>query len=346
MAKAKKLPSGQWRTLIYDYTDSNGKRHYESFTADTKKKSEQLAANYAVSKKRSEKSTLTFRQALDTYIESKEPVLSPATIRGYNNIRKVLIADYDWFCRMKLDSIEQADIQKLINSLNKEKSPKTVRNYHCLITTTIHTYLPNITIRSTLPQKERPDLYLPTDEDIKKLVVAATGTEMEIPILLAAFGMMRRGEICALSMDDINGTTIHIRHSLVKGPDGKHHLKAPKTYSSDRYVEVPQFVIDKIQEKGYITKVQPHTLTVMLQKIIKRENLPHFRFHDLRHYSASVRHALGIPDAYIMEDGGWSSDYVMKNVYRHAMSDRKKEMTDIANSHFDEICNTKCNIEK
>jgi hypothetical protein len=39
MAKAKKLSSGNWRTLIYDHTDENGKRHYKSFTANTKKES-------------------------------------------------------------------------------------------------------------------------------------------------------------------------------------------------------------------------------------------------------------------------------------------------------------------
>ena len=32
MAKAKKLPSGSWRAQVYDYTDSEGKRHYRSFT--------------------------------------------------------------------------------------------------------------------------------------------------------------------------------------------------------------------------------------------------------------------------------------------------------------------------
>jgi hypothetical protein len=37
MAKAQKLPSGSWRYLVYDYTDSQGKKHYKSFTADTKK---------------------------------------------------------------------------------------------------------------------------------------------------------------------------------------------------------------------------------------------------------------------------------------------------------------------
>lgn len=37
MAKVKKQPSGNWRVQVYDYTDAKGKRHYKSFTADTKK---------------------------------------------------------------------------------------------------------------------------------------------------------------------------------------------------------------------------------------------------------------------------------------------------------------------
>jgi len=41
-----------------------------------------------------------------------------------------------------------------------------------------------------------------------------------------------------------------------------------------------------------------------------------------------------------MADGGWSSDKVLKSVYRHAMSDRRKEMSDKINSHFGELCNT------
>jgi hypothetical protein len=36
MPKAKKLPSGNYRVQAFDYQDSDGKKHYRSFTAPTK----------------------------------------------------------------------------------------------------------------------------------------------------------------------------------------------------------------------------------------------------------------------------------------------------------------------
>lgn len=50
LSDAKKLPSGSWHCQVYDYTDASGKRHYESFTARTRKEAELLAAEYVVSK--------------------------------------------------------------------------------------------------------------------------------------------------------------------------------------------------------------------------------------------------------------------------------------------------------
>ena len=70
-----------------------------------------------------------------------------------------------------------------------------------------------------------------------------------------------------------------------------------------------------------------------------------FRFHDLRHYCASIQHALGVPDAYIMSRGGWNSDAVLKQIYRHALDDRAKSENDKINSHFSKLCNTKCNTK-
>jgi len=336
MATAKKLPSGSWRCRIYAGKE-NGKDVYKSFTAPTKKEAEFLATQFMMDKdkKKAQKSQNLFRDELAKYISKKEPVLSPATIRGYKNIEKMLSQNYTDFYNLKLSDIEQDHVQDVINDLAKTKSPKTVRNYHGLISAVIGS---NLKLSTTMPQTVQPDLYIPTDEEIKALVTTVKDTELEIPVLLGAFCMMRRGEICALNAKkDISGNIIHVHHSLVLGPDKQWHLKPPKTVTSDRYIEAPQFVIDRIKEVGHITTLNPHSITVMFERVLERNNIPHFRFHDLRHYSASIRHALGIPDAYIMADGGWGSDKVLKAIYRHAMTDRQKEMSNKANAHFESL---------
>lgn len=344
MATAKKLPSGAYRCLIFDHVE-DGKRKYKSFTAPTKREAEYLATQYMVTKEEKKKcpqNKNVFNEELEKYIITKETILSPSTIRGYRNIQKMLNNDYPAFCSLKIADITQEDVQNVISNLSKSKSPKTVRNYHGLISSVIGS---NLTLNTTMPQRVQPELYIPSDSEIQALVNAVRNTELEIPVLLGAFCMMRRGEICGLSINDIKDNIIHIHHSLVLGTDKDWHLKPPKTETSDRYIEAPSFVIERIREVGHITSLNPHSITIMFQRVLERNNINHFRFHDLRHYSASIRHALGVPDAYIMADGGWRSDKVLKSVYRHAMDDRKKEMSDLANSHFSKLCNTKCNTK-
>ena len=73
------------------------------------------------------------------------------------------------------------------------------------------------------------------------------------------------------------------------------------------------------------------------KRVLKNNNLPDMRFHDLRHYQASILHALGVPDKYIMQRGGWTTDSTLKNIYQHTMADKQKEFDDIAIKHFDSI---------
>jgi hypothetical protein len=50
-----------------------------------------------------------------------------------------------------------------------------------------------------------------------------------------------------------------------------------------------------------------------------------------------MSHALGIPDSYIMKSGGWKTDTVMKNTYRHALSDKQEEAMDMVAKHLSEL---------
>ena len=76
-------------------------------------------------------------------------------------------------------------------------------------------------------------------------------------------------------------------------------------------------------------------------------------FHDLRHLNASVMLALGVPDKYAMERGGWSSNNVLKSVYQHTFSTERKQVDDRIDRYFRDAfekttskwCNMKCNIK-
>lgn len=47
--------------------------------------------------------------------------------------------------------------------------------------------------------------------------------------------------------------------------------------------------------------------------------------HKLRHYFASKMSTMNIPDADIIQMGGWETDHVMKTIYRHSMMQRDKD---------------------
>lgn len=333
MARAKKLKSGNYRCLVYDFTDSEGKRKYKSFTAPTKKEAEYKAAQYLMERKEGRtQCNLTFGQAVDQYIASRESVLSASTVREYKRMRKSDFADFE---KIKISDITQEKIQEFVNMKAKDKSPKTVRCLHGIITAVLGVYRPEMAVKTTLPQKVPPKLYIPTDDDIKTLLEHIEDEDMMIAVLLAAFGPLRRSEICGLEDTDFNGNVAHIQRAVVMNDNHEWIDKTTKSTAGDRFVPFPDFVCDRIKDRmGRIVHINPNQVTSRFINIMNTSGLPHFRFHDLRHYCASIQHALGIPDAYIMQRGGWNSDTVLKQVYRHTLSDRAVQMNAIANDHF------------
>lgn len=319
MAKAKKLPSGTYRCVIYIGLDEDGKRRYKSFTDPDKRRCEALAAEYADAH-RNVKSGCSFKAAMDAYISEREPVLSPATVRGYKNIQKVLKTDYADFCNVSVHEIDARMYQQMINGWTAMLSPKTIRNRTGFISSVLKNkgVLPPPV---KLPDKVKPNLHIPDSEDIKRIMTVAEGTEMEIPILLAAFGPMRRSEIVALTMDDIEKNIIHVHSAIVMNADGDNVRKNPKTYESDRYIPMLPEIMDKIRANGYITTItNPQHISQRFEHIARKAGCPGTRFHDLRHFCASWLHAQGTPEEYILCRGGWTSGGIMKNVYRHSLS--------------------------
>ena len=336
--KKNQLPSGSYRVQVYDYTDADGKKHYKSFTAASKKLAQMAAAQWQANKEhqRDIPENLTVYEAITRYLGVKKGVLSPATLRGYENLQKNYFRGY--LGTLTLSDIRDADIQLWLSDLSARLSPKTVNNAYGLLLPTLRMfnrgYVPDV----TLPQKNKPQLYCPNDNDVKKLLQAIKGTELELAVLLAAFGPLRRGEIAALTAEDISGNYITVNKEIVKGPDNCWHTKIPKTTESIRKVEFPSFVVERFKGRtGQLVRMNPDYITHRFGRVLKKLDIPHFRFHDLRHYSASIMHALGVPDQYILQRGGWRTDGVMKRVYRDAIDTETVKQNAVINSHFDSM---------
>lgn len=334
MPIAKQLPSGAFRVRVYDYTDASGKKHYLSYTAPTKKAAERLAVN--ADKVVNEAQGMFFRDAMRLYIQRRSSVLSASTVKEYTGyIDRYLSGLGD----LKLSKITQDNVQREINNLSLRLSPKTVRNVHGFISAVMAAYRPDFKLHTALPKKVPPKLYVPSEAEIQRLMATVKDTVMELPILLAAFGPMRRGEISALRVENISGNIVHVCENMIQDDNKEWIIKIPKSYSGDRYIEYPQFVADKWKsiQSGRVTQLNPTMITKRFEHCLDHAGLPHFRFHDLRHFSASFQHALGIPDAYVMQRAGWKNDGILKQVYRHTMSDVSKELNNIINERFSQI---------
>ena len=337
MPKAKMMKSGKWRCRIvdhYEFVDGKRKIFFKSVTADTKRQAELMAAMYQDGRESMKSSRITVERAIDRYISSKDKVLSPSTIASYRSFQRVAYSDIG---HIKVQDIQTEDIQRWMNIYQAGRSPKTCRNAHALLMASICMFRPDAHFHVSLPAKRPPDLYTPTDADVQLLLEKTAGTDLEVAILLSAFGTLRRGEICALTYDDVTEDLVSVTKSLVK-KDGEWIVKVPKTPQSFRTVSYPEEVIDRIMRDAVpgerILKIAPSTITQSFWKLTRSLGYPNFRFHDLRAYAVSVRHALGVPDQYIMADGGYKSDVVMKQVYRRTMDDRKKVYKNKINGHF------------
>ena len=107
---------------------------------------------------------------------------------------------------------------------------------------------------------------------------------------------------------------------------------------------MPKYILDLIsalpQDQEYITILTGQAISKRLNKLLANNGIEGLSFHGLRHMNASIMVALGIPDKYAMERGGWSTDHVMKSVYQHTFSKEREAVDDKIDDFFNSIIET------
>ena len=339
--KPTKLPSGAWRCRVYLGKDPNGKSLFQSVTKtdyyDCLEEASKIAKHHHESER--DNSLLTLEEAFDKYIQMKDGILSPSTIRSYTSIKENHLQS---LMDKPLKKLTKNVVQSAINEESKDYAPKTVQNVFRALTAVMNQFTTQ-NLKITLDEPEERVVNILNEQQLKTLIAAIQEDKSEIPVLMALLLGLRRSEAMALTHNDFDPVTSTLTISKAKVPnkDQKFIVKKTKTKKSKRQISVPKYLADKLQaaidrdEPFY--NVAPERPYKRLQIICERCGLPKMSMHDLRHQNASIMLAIGIPDKYAMERGGWSTTSTMKKIYQHTISDRRKAVDEKMNLYMDQL---------
>lgn len=319
----RKLPSGSWNVRI----QLDGESY--SITKPTKKECITEAAALKAGVKEARKRTgLTLTQAIDRYIEDRENILSPSTIRGYRAIQRLR------FCSVmsrSVDAITPDQWQRFVNLEARTCSAKTLKNAWGFISSVILDATGR-KVNVRLPQVVANDLPYLTAEQIPIFLDAIKGDFCEIAILLG-LSSLRRSEIMAVRWKDIDldAGCIYVHGSAVQDENGKLvYREENKNTSSRRTVPflIPQLRVaveaaDKRTE--YAVTCNPNTIYNSTNRACRKVGLPEIGAHGLRRSFASLAYHLNLPEEVTMKAGGWSDIYTMRKIYTKIS---EKDITD------------------
>ena len=324
MAKAYKLPSGTWCIKPYSHSEpmynadgspvllKNGKqrmkRIYKTITGATKKEVDFEAAQFMLQKeelakqprqpkqKKTDYTLLPLTELIDKYIESRLVLnRSLTTIQDYRCIQRNGFQDLMQICVKDMDKelLQESVNMESQRPCNRKKgvtlSPKRLQNEWSLIASVIRKYtssLDDVLRNIELPEvPERvPDL-IPAEV----LLPAIKDTELELPVLLAAWLSFSMSEIRGLTKSkSISGDHIRIAEVVVVVAGKDHRKEIAKNKYRNRTHRIPPYIkslIDKVPGDRLVTLTEAQIYHRWI-KFQDEHRFKHMTFHDLRHLNA------------------------------------------------------------
>lgn len=265
---------------------------------------------------------------------------------------------------IKLKDLRADHIQSLLNQLLKYGTGiYTIRKIrdvlHCALNQAVKQ---DVIIRNPVslvdaPPKPHREMNVLTESQVSQLLVAARGHRLEALFHLAITTGLRESEVLALKWSDLDWTkqSIKIERQLERPHDDGVHFSAPKTTFGKRSIKLGSKTIEILRNhymrqrteriaaggawKEYDlifptsigTPICQTSLLRTYKLFLKHAGLPSFRFHDLRHTSASLMLNHDIPVIIVSRRLGHARASITSDVYGHLlpnMQDEAAEMID------------------
>ena len=170
-------------------------------------------------------------------------------------------------------------------------------------------------------------------------------------ILLAIHTGLRIGELCALKWSDINFDTqlLHINKTMIrtytKEDGSKLNITPPKTRSSIRTIPLNKWIMQyavllKGENDEYIITgkdkyIEPNKYRLYYNKQLKELDLPHRKFHSLRHTFATRCIECGCDYKSLSELLGHSNVSITMNLYVHPQMELKRKCVELLADYYE-----------
>ena len=270
-------------------------------------------------------SDMLFADYLFEWLEIAKGRLAVATYSSYAAMIKKPVGPYFRQRNLTLRELEARHLQMFYSEMLRKVKPNTVIHYHAVIHQALKYAMKtdlvtqNVAMKVDRPKKNDYQPVFLDAEKLQHLFEVVKGTKLELPVLVAAFYGLRRGEVCGLKWNaiDFERGTITIRHTVpslqVDGKTKMYAQDSAKTKSSMRTlplvdsfaeyfkeVKAAQDVNKKVcgncynyEYDGYVfvdelgNLMKPNYLTSQFPKFIQNHGCKRMRFHNLRHSCAS-----------------------------------------------------------
>lgn len=170
-------------------------------------------------------------------------------------------------------------------------------------------------------------------------------------ILLTIHTGLRIGELCALRWSDINLDTqlLHINKTMIrtytKEDGSKLNITAPKTRSSIRTIPLNKWIMQyavllRGSENEYIITgkekyIEPNKYRLYYNRQLKDLDLPHRKFHSLRHTFATRCIECGCDYKSLSELLGHSNVSITMNLYVHPQLELKRKCVELLADYYE-----------
>jgi len=357
-----------WCAMV-DLGYQDGKRKRKSIFGKTRK---EVAEKLKVVLRDQQQGLLVAaeRQTVEQFLtrwlaEVVEGKTRPRTHQSYKDIARLHIIPT--LGKLQLSKVTPEDVQRLMNrKLAAGLSPRSVQYIRAVLRMALAQALKwgsvarNVATLVDPPKAESAPVTVLSPDQARTFLNAARGDRYEALYRVAVSLGLRRGEVLGLRWQhvDLERGVLRVAASLQKLPGKAPTLVAPKTKNSRRALPLPAALISALQahrarqveeqrcagtrwqEYGLVfptsigTPINPPNLVRAFHALLERAELPHMRFHDLRHSCATLLAEQHVPERIAMEILGHSDIRVTQNIYTHVFDHAKRQASDAMDRLF------------